>query len=66
MSSKSLNCIEQTSRRHISLVLTTVINKIFISVFIVTYFVDSLTNLMSYSVSVGVQCEATVFPRDAL
>ena len=56
MYSESLICIEQTSRRHISRVLTTVRNKIFISVIIVTNFLDLLANLVSGWVSVGVQC----------
>jgi hypothetical protein len=64
VSSESLTCIEQTSRRHISLVLTTVRKKNCISVFIATHFFDLLANLVHYSVSAGVQCEATVFPSD--
>jgi hypothetical protein len=65
MSSEPLTCIEQTATRHISLVLTTVRNNFF-SVFIFTYFVDLMGNLVSDSVSVGVKREVTIFPSDPL
>ena len=38
----------------------------FFSVYIVIYFVDLVANVVSDSVSVGLKCEVTIFPSDAL